>query len=128
VTRTRDNVTGNFQLLIDIRRFHVSTSGEAKADIDFVAKVLDQEGKILEAREFSGTAPASGSDAKAYVSAFNEALGKLLKELVDWSIKTIAAVPPPPPPPPPAETPAPEAPPQGEPPAPPQGEPAAPTP
>jgi phospholipid/cholesterol/gamma-HCH transport system substrate-binding protein len=128
VTRTRDNVTGNFQLLIDIRRFHVSTSGEAKADIDFVAKVLDQEGKILEAREFSGTAPASGSDAKAYVGAFNEALGKLLKELVDWSSKTIAAAPPAAAPPPPAETPAPETPPQGEPPAPPQGEPAAPTP
>ncbi len=123
VTRTRENVTGNFQLLIDIRRFHVSTSGEADADIDFVAKLLDQDGKILEAREFSGTAPASGSDAKAYVSAFNEALGKLLKGLVDWSIKTIAAAPPPPPAPPaapapPAETPAPEEPPQGEPPAP----------
>jgi phospholipid/cholesterol/gamma-HCH transport system substrate-binding protein len=123
VTRTRENVTGNFQLLIDIRRFHVSTSGEADADIDFVAKVLDQDGKILQAREFSGTAPASGSDAKAYVNAFNDALGKLLKELVDWSIKTIAAAPPPPPAPPatPApsgEPPAPEAPSQDEPPAP----------
>jgi phospholipid/cholesterol/gamma-HCH transport system substrate-binding protein len=124
ITRTRENVTGNFQLLIDIRRFHVSTSGEAHADIDFVAKMLDQDGKILEAREFSGTVPASGSDAKAYVSAFNQALGKLLTELVDWSIKTIAAAPPPVAPAPPAEQapsgepPAPEAPAPGEPPAP----------
>ncbi|MGE5259315.1 MAG: ABC-type transport auxiliary lipoprotein family protein [Actinomycetota bacterium] len=117
VTRTRENVTGNFQLLLDIRRFHVSTSGETQADIDFVAKVLDQDGKILEAREFTGTAPASGRDAKAYVNAFNDALGKLLKELVDWSITTIAAAPPPPPAP-SGEPPAPEAPSQGEPPAP----------
>jgi hypothetical protein len=51
------------------------------------------------------------------VSAFNEALGKLLTDLIDWSTKAIAAAPPPAAPP-PAEPPAPE-PPQAEPPAPP---------
>ena len=117
VSRTREGVTGNYQLLIDIRRFHVATSGNAEADIDFVAKLLDQDGKIIDAREFGATAPASASDAKAYVSAFNEALGKLLTDLIDWSTKAIAAAPPPAAPP-PAEPPAPE-PPQAEPPAPP---------
>jgi phospholipid/cholesterol/gamma-HCH transport system substrate-binding protein len=117
VSRTREGVTGNYQLLIDIRRFHVATSGNAEADIDFVAKLLDQDGKIIDAREFGATAPASTTDAKAYVSAFNEALGKLLTDLIDWSTKAIAAAPPPAAPP-PAEPPAPE-PPQAEPPAPP---------
>src|SRR5262249_37534682 len=77
VSRTREGVTGNFQLLLDIRRFHIATSATPEADIDFVAKLLDQDGKIITAREFGATAPASGSDAKAYVSAFNDALGKL---------------------------------------------------
>ncbi len=95
VSRTREGVTGNFQLLIDIRRFHISTAGAPKADIDFVAKLLDQDGKILAAREFEATAPASASDAKAYVTAFNDALAKLLTDLVDWSTTTIAAAPPP---------------------------------
>jgi len=132
VSRTREGVTGNFQLLIDIRRFHISTAAAPEADIDFVAKLLDQDGKILAAREFGATAPASESDAKAYVNAFNDALGRLLVDLVDWSTKAIAAAPPPAPPapaepssppaqqaePPMPESPAPDAAPEGEPPSP----------
>ena len=110
VSRTREGVTGNYQLLLDIRRFHVATSSESQADIDFVAKLLDQDGKIVGAHEFAGTAPATGSDAKAYVSAFDTALGKLLTELFDWTTKAIAAAPPPAAPL-PAEPPAPDAPP-----------------
>jgi hypothetical protein len=74
-----------------------------------VAKILDQDGKILAAKEFQGSAPPAGGDAKAYVAAFNEALGKLLTELFDWSTAMIAAAPPPAASA-PAEPPAPEAP------------------
>ncbi len=135
-------MTGNFQLLIDIRRFHISTSGAPEADVDFVAKLLDQDGKFLASREFGATAPAAASDAKDYVKAFDDALGKLLTDLVDWSTATIAAAPapaqpapqtapaspqaapaspqaePPMPDAPPAPAPAPDASPDGEPPAP----------
>ena len=117
VSRTREGVTASYQLIIDIRRFHVATSGDAKAEIGFVAKILDQDGKILAAKEFQGSAPPAGGDAKAYVAAFNEALGKLLTELFDWSTATIAAAPPPAAPA-PAEPTAPEAPMPPEPPAP----------
>jgi phospholipid/cholesterol/gamma-HCH transport system substrate-binding protein len=99
VSRTRDNVTGNYQLLIDIRSFHVLTADEPKADIDFVAKLLDQDGKIVSAKEFEASAPAAGSDAQAYVTAFDTAFGKLVTELLGWTIATIDANPPPPPPP-----------------------------
>ena len=100
VSRTREGVTGNYQLLLDIRRFHVATSPDAQADIDFVAKLVDQDGKILAAREFGATAPASASDAQAYVDAFDSALGKLLTELFDWTTAGIDAAPPPAAPPP----------------------------
>jgi phospholipid/cholesterol/gamma-HCH transport system substrate-binding protein len=125
VSRTREGVTGNYQLLLDIRRFHIATSAAPEADVDFVAKLLDQDGKIIAAREFGATASASGSDAKAYVGAFNEALGKLLTDLIDWSTKAIAAAPPPAPPPAPAQQAEPPMP--DEPPAPdaPQAEPSA---
>ncbi len=117
ISRTREGITGNYQLLIDIRRFHVATSSESQADIDFVAKLLDQDGKVVGAQEFQATAPATGSDAKAYVSAFDTALGKLLTELFDWTTKAIATAPPPAAPS-PAEPPAPDAPPPESPPAP----------
>jgi len=95
ISRTREGVTGDYQLLIDIRRFHVSTAAEpATADIAFVAKVLDKDGKIIGAREFQATAPATGSDAKAYVAALDDAFAKLLSELVVWSTETISSAPP----------------------------------
>ena len=95
ISRTREGVTGDYQLLVDIRRFHVSTAAEpATADVAFVAKVLDKDGKIIGAREFQATAPATGSDAKTYVAALDDAFAKLLSELVVWSTETISSAPP----------------------------------
>ncbi len=62
VSRTRDGVTGDYQLLIDIRRFHISTAPEPVADIDFVAKLLSKDGKIVAASTFQATAPSKGTE------------------------------------------------------------------
>ena len=94
VSRTRDGLTGDYQLLIDIRRFHISTAKEATADIDFVAKLANKDGKIIAASTFQATAPAKGSDAQAYVDAFDEAFAKLETDLVDWTTTTLASEPP----------------------------------
>ncbi|HAH66332.1 MAG TPA: hypothetical protein DCL72_12870 [Rhizobiales bacterium] len=94
VSRTREGVTGDYQLLIDIRRFHVSTSSEPMAEIDFVAKILGQDGKIIDARSFQASAPAKGTDAQAYVAAIDEASGKVLSELLAWTTDAIGAEPP----------------------------------
>ena len=74
VSRTRDGLTGDYQLLIDIRRFHISTAKDAAADIDFVAKLANKDGKIIAASTFQATAPAKSSDAQAYVDAFDAGL------------------------------------------------------
>ena len=94
VSRTREGVTGDYQLLIDIRRFHVSTLSEPMAEIDFVAKILGQDGKIIDARSFQASAPAKGTDALAYVAAIDEASGKVLSELLAWTTDAIGAEPP----------------------------------
>ncbi|HCL62383.1 MAG TPA: hypothetical protein DIC31_07890 [Rhizobiales bacterium] len=94
VSRTREGVTGDYQLLIDIRRFHVSTLSEPMAEIDFVAKILGQDGKIIDARSFQASAPAKGTDAQAYVAAIDEASGKVLSELLAWTTDAIGAEPP----------------------------------
>lgn len=98
ISRTREGITGDYQLLIDIRSFHVSTATEpVSADIAFVAKVLDKDGKIIGAHDFQATAPAKGSDAQAYVAALDEAFAKLLSDLLEWTTETIASAPPAPP-------------------------------
>jgi phospholipid/cholesterol/gamma-HCH transport system substrate-binding protein len=93
VSRTREGITGDYQLLVDIRRFHVSTASDPVADVAFVGKVLDKDGKIIGAREFQATAPAKGTDAQAYVAALDEAFGKLLSELLVWTTETISSAP-----------------------------------
>ena len=108
ISRTRDGVDADFQLLIDIRRFHISTFPETTADIEFVAKILDKEGKIADAKSFQATVPVNGSDAKAYVAAIDEAFVKLQTELLEWTVAALDTTPPPPisvEPPPPNQTP-----------------------
>jgi len=99
ISRTREGITGNYQLLIDIRRFHVSTASEPAADISFMAKILDQDGKIVDARLFEATAPTKGTDAPAYVTALDETFGKLMSDLLVWTTDALGREPPPPPPP-----------------------------
>jgi phospholipid/cholesterol/gamma-HCH transport system substrate-binding protein len=96
ISRTREGVTGDYQFLIDIRQFHISTSPEPSAEIEFVAKLLDRDGKIVEANTFEAGAPAKGSDAQAYVDAIDEAFGKLMGELLAWTTAALDRVPRPP--------------------------------
>ena len=96
VSRTRDNVTGDYQLLIDIRSFQVSTAAEPTAEIDFVAKILDKDGKIANASTFQGNAPVTGTDAKAYVNALDGVFAKLMTDLIEWTTTALNELPPPP--------------------------------
>ena len=93
VSRTRDGVDADFQLLLDIRLFHISTASEPTAEIDFVAKLLDKDGKIIDASTFQGTAPVNGTDAAAYVGALDEVFAKLMSELVVWTTTALDKVP-----------------------------------
>jgi len=97
VSRTRDGVDADYQLLIDIRLFHISTASQPTAEIDFVAKLLDKGGKIVNASTFQATAPATGTEPPAYVEAMDEAFTKLQTELVEWTIEALANAPPRPP-------------------------------
>ncbi len=97
VTRTQEGL-GGYRLLIDIRRFHLSTAAESEAEIEFMAKIVDGDGKIIAAKLFQVTAPAKGTDTQAYVSALDEAFGKVQTELLQWSAATLDAAPPPAPP------------------------------
>jgi phospholipid/cholesterol/gamma-HCH transport system substrate-binding protein len=100
VSRPRDGLAAGFQLLIDIRRFTISTSGEPTAEIEFVAKLMSQDGKILTARTFTATAPAVSAEASAAAGALNQAFAKAVTELVPWAAEAIGAAPAPPAPPP----------------------------
>ncbi len=96
VSRPRDGFESGYQLLLDIRVFSLSTAGSPVGEIEFEAKVLGADGKIIAAKTFKDSAPASGTDAPAAAAALSEAFDKAAAALVSWTVETISSAPPPP--------------------------------
>jgi phospholipid/cholesterol/gamma-HCH transport system substrate-binding protein len=89
VSRPLEGVAGDFQLLIDVRRFQIAAA-EATADVELAGKVLDGKGRIIDTRVFRATTPAAATDAAAVTAALDQAFGKAATELVLWTSRTIA--------------------------------------
>jgi phospholipid/cholesterol/gamma-HCH transport system substrate-binding protein len=86
VTRPIDALQPKFQLLIDLRRFQISTDNNSPmADIEFTAKITGDDGNVIAAERFAATAPAQVTDAATAAKALNEAFGKVAAELVKWA-------------------------------------------
>jgi phospholipid/cholesterol/gamma-HCH transport system substrate-binding protein len=122
VSRPRDGFDAAYQLLLDVRSFSLVTGGEPHGEVEFEAKILGPGSKIVAAKSFHTTAPATGIDAAAAAAALNQAFAEAAKELVPWTVDAVKSAPPEPAPPP-----AGQAEPESEAPAP-SGEPPAPTP
>ncbi|MGH6826032.1 ABC-type transport auxiliary lipoprotein family protein [Methyloceanibacter sp.] len=127
VSRPRDGFEAAYQLLLDIRSFSLVTGAEPHGELEFEAKILGPGGKIIVAKSFQTTAPATGTDAPAAAASLNQAFAKAASELVPWAVEAVNSAPPEPAPPPEGQA-EPQAAPQGEPQAEPQSEPPAPSP
>jgi ABC-type uncharacterized transport system auxiliary subunit len=57
--------------------------------VEFSAKILGDDGKIVDARIFHATVPAIAADAPAAAAALNEAFRKTAVELVVWAAAII---------------------------------------
>jgi len=95
ISRTRDGTSADYQLLVDIRSFHISISSDETAEIQFVAKILDKDGRIQDANTFQATVPVTGTGAQGYVNAIDEAFSKLQVELLKWTTGVLDMAPPP---------------------------------
>lgn len=94
VSRRADGLDANYQLLLDVRLFQLSLSPAPEARLDFVAKILGQDGAILAARRFRAQEPADGTDAAAAAAALNAAFAEAAKALVAWTVAAVPATPP----------------------------------
>jgi phospholipid/cholesterol/gamma-HCH transport system substrate-binding protein len=85
VTKPLDGMPAKLQLMIDLRRFQISTDNNSPmADIEFTAKIVD-DGNVVAAELFRATAPAQVTDAGTAAKALNEAFGKAARDLVKWT-------------------------------------------
>jgi phospholipid/cholesterol/gamma-HCH transport system substrate-binding protein len=85
VARPIEGLTASHQLLIDIRSFQLSLSATPTAQVEFSAKILAENGRIVDARIFRASVPSATAEAPAAAAAMDEAFGKAAVELVVWA-------------------------------------------
>jgi phospholipid/cholesterol/gamma-HCH transport system substrate-binding protein len=87
--RAADIGQTDYQLLIDVRRFQVETGSQPAAQIVLSARILDKGGKIVGSHLFEQSERLEKIEPQAVVSAFEEAFGRLAKDLVTWTVQTL---------------------------------------
>ena len=84
VARPTEGLTADYQLLIDIRRFQLMLLPEPSADVEFSAKILAGDGRLVGSRIVHASVPVQATDAATAAAGLNEAFGKAATELVLW--------------------------------------------
>ena len=87
-------VSGEFQLVTDLRQFRITAAGAAEAAI--MAKLVDGDGNVAGARLFEASGPvAAAADdaaaAAAAAAALDAAFGAVARDLVTWTLDAMAA-------------------------------------
>jgi phospholipid/cholesterol/gamma-HCH transport system substrate-binding protein len=87
--RAADVGQTDFQLLIDVRRFRIATDSAPTADIALSARLLDKSGKVIASRLFEDSQKLDQIEPAAAVAAFNEAFGRIGKEMIGWTVQAL---------------------------------------
>ena len=90
----RQSVTlrADYSLLTDLREFQAEYlgAGPPRVRVRLNAKMVKMPQRTILATEtFEFLEPAASSDLQAVVSAFDVALGKTFKRIVEWSLKAV---------------------------------------
>jgi phospholipid/cholesterol/gamma-HCH transport system substrate-binding protein len=89
--RPNDAVQPDYQLLVDIRNFKVAGEGELNAEVAFGAKIIDRNGKLVGAKLFQQSAKIDKPEPAAAVAAFETAFDAVAKELIPWTVDSLAS-------------------------------------
>jgi phospholipid/cholesterol/gamma-HCH transport system substrate-binding protein len=84
VSRPAEGLAADKQLALDIRKFQISTSPEPTAEIEFAAKIVSDQGRIIGAKVFRARVPAKALNAASAAAALDQAFGTCATELVNW--------------------------------------------
>jgi cholesterol transport system auxiliary component len=80
----------DYQVIAEIRSFDVRVVGGDRAVVELYVRLLnDRNGEVRAARNFTATAPVSGSGNQAYVAALDLAFGDVATQIVRWTDATL---------------------------------------
>ena len=93
VARNGSGVNAGYRLLLDVRRFEADYAGAAvpSATIEVRATLLRSEAAdVVATQSFLQVEPASGTAVPQVVDAFDRALGRVDREIVGWTLRSMA--------------------------------------
>jgi cholesterol transport system auxiliary component len=78
----------DYALAIEVRDFQLEMNGGTHAAIRLQVRLLDYtSNRVLSAQAFEAEAPAATAEAAAAFGAFQDALDRIVPELVDWTLR-----------------------------------------
>lgn len=89
VARSGSGVNGDYQLVLDVRRFESDYAGGAmpQAVIEVNAKLLhSQDRDVVATRTFLQSVPAAGIAVPEVVTAFEQGLGQIGRDIAGWTL------------------------------------------
>jgi phospholipid/cholesterol/gamma-HCH transport system substrate-binding protein len=89
VARPIEGANADFQLVTDIRDFQIASAARPSADVEYSAKILNGDGRIVGARLFKASVAAKSVDAPDAAAALDTAFRQTLPDLVIWTSATI---------------------------------------
>jgi phospholipid/cholesterol/gamma-HCH transport system substrate-binding protein len=89
VTRPIDELEPGFKLQLGIRSFDIALEPQPTAVVEFTARLLDDKGKVADAKIFKASVPAKSAKGQEAVDALKEAFSKAATELVVWTVGVI---------------------------------------
>ncbi|MGO8912142.1 MAG: ABC-type transport auxiliary lipoprotein family protein [Bradyrhizobium sp.] len=87
--RSTDIGPADFQLLIDVRHFQIAVGSQPAAEIVLSAKIVDKNGKVVASRLFEQSQKFDKIEPAAAVAAFNDAFGRMAKDMIAWTVQTL---------------------------------------
>ncbi len=84
-------ITGDFQLLVNVRNFELATTGEAMADVALMAKLVDSSGTVVDAQLFAAKEPVDDITKPEVIAAgIDSAFGKAATDLIVWALQAMS--------------------------------------
>ncbi len=81
-----DKLAADYQLVTDVRAFHVSVASEPMAEVEISAKMVsDRGGRVLATKVFRASVPAASTEGPDAVNALDEAFQRVITDLVAWA-------------------------------------------
>jgi phospholipid/cholesterol/gamma-HCH transport system substrate-binding protein len=91
VATPNEALSADYQMLLDLRSFHIAREPMPTAQVEFSAKILNRDGKILGTRIFQGSAPLQAVEPSAVAAGFDQAFGTAASNLVVWGSALVHA-------------------------------------